>query len=163
MIRTSEAKKTKRARARLWLIGLAATVSLAGGIFISDNSHASSGTPQKYSKDVPNNTNFVDVIIQPAGSWTSTLDLDIKSKGGSVKKTFKNFPARVVSMRGKDAITESTRTDVSFVSVARSTWPTGHITLTTGADQASAMAPTYGRTIKIARRGEPGLYGRSGC
>src|SRR5712692_4269334 len=142
MILKSKSKKTKRAHARLWLIGLAVTVSVVAGIFISDNTHATSGTPQKYSKDVPNNTNFVDVIIQPAGSWTSSPTTDIKGKGGTVKKAFKNFPARVVSMRANDAINESTRTDVRYVSLARITWPMGDVSLTTGADQASVMAPT---------------------
>src|SRR5438132_12702650 len=85
MIRKSEVKKTKRTRARLRLIGLAVTVCLVAGIVISDNTHATSSSPQKYSKNVPNNTNFVDVIIQPAGSWSSSLETDIKSKGRSVK------------------------------------------------------------------------------
>src|SRR2546421_4704107 len=142
MIRKNGLKKRTLVCGGLWLVGLVVTLSLATGIFLSEDSQASSGTPQKYSKAVPNNTNFVDVIILPNGSWTSSLDTDIKSKGGIVKKTFKNFSARVVTMRGRDAISESTRTDVGYVSLARTTRPTGHISVTIGADQASAMAPT---------------------
>ena len=142
MTHKNQSKEPKRKRARRWITGLAVSILLVVGIVVSDISHATSNSPQKYSKDVPNNTNFVDVMIQPAGSWTSSLDTEIKTKGGKVKQTFKNFPARVVTMRGNDAINESTRTDVRYVSVVRQTWPMGHVSLTSGADQASVMAPT---------------------
>jgi hypothetical protein len=132
--------KPKRKCARRWITGLTVSILLVIGIVVSDNSHATSSSPQKHSKDLPNDTNFVDVVIQPAGSWTSSLDTDIKSKSGKVKQTFKNFPTRIVTMRGNDAISESTRTDVRYVSVVRQTWPMGHVSLTSGADQASVMA-----------------------
>src|SRR5437763_2881952 len=142
MTHKNRSKKMKRAYVRLWLASLAAAIFLVAGIVVSESTHASSNSPQKYSRNFPNNTNFVDVVIQPAGSWTSSLDTDIKSKGGKVKQTFKNFPARVVTMRGNDAINESTRTDVRYVSMVRQTWPMGHVSLTSGADQASVMAPS---------------------
>src|SRR5947208_5203423 len=93
MTHKNQSKEPKRKCARRWITGLAVSILLAVGIVVSDNSYATSNLPQKYSKDVPSNTNFVDVIIQPAGSWTSSLDTDIKSKGGKIKETFKNFPA----------------------------------------------------------------------
>src|SRR5947209_3093376 len=138
----NKSKNANRKCVRLWITGLAASILLVAGTVVPDKTHATSRTPQKYSKDVPNNTNFVDVVIQPAGPWTSSLDTEIKTKGGKVKQTFKNFPARVVTMRGNDAINESTRTDVRYVSLVRQTWPMGHVSLTSGADQASVMAPT---------------------
>jgi len=137
----NKSKNANRKCVRLWITGLAASILLVAGTVVPDKTHATSRTPQKYSKDVPNNTNFVDVVIQPAGPWTSSLDTDVKNKGGKYKQTFKNFPARVVTMRGNDAINESTRTDVRYVSMVRKTWPMGHVSLTSGADQASVMAP----------------------
>lgn len=138
---THKKRSRKASRSlRLWLTASAICISLITGIVVSDATRASSGTPQKYSKDVPNNTTYVDVMIQPAGTWSSSLDTDIKSKGGKVKQTFKNFSARVVTMKGSDAINESGRTDVQYVSVVRNTWPMGHVSLTTGADQASTMS-----------------------
>ncbi|MDT7781535.1 MAG: hypothetical protein QOC99_4047, partial [Acidobacteriota bacterium] len=33
----------------------------------------------------------LDVIIQPAGDWTSSLDADLDGKGAFKKSSFKNF------------------------------------------------------------------------
>ncbi len=81
----------------------------------------------------------LDVIIQPTGSWTSSLDSDLNNRGAVKKPAFKNFGFRAVRMKAKDVDSIASRSDVAYMSLDRSVKLLGHLSLTTGADAARAL------------------------
>src|SRR5918911_917992 len=125
--------------------------SSSGGSTTSNSKRKVGADLEKKAHDMPNT--FVKVIVQPTSSWTSSLDTDLKSRGATIKAAFKNLTARSVYMKAKDVDVESTRTDVSYISLDRETKKLGHVTLTTGAAAARTMggSTTYdGTGIGIA-------------
>jgi subtilisin family serine protease len=132
-------------------VSLALAFSLCAGILISNTTfirtaHAASAKLKK-SDDVDKKVketapgNFVNVIIQPNGAWSSALTTDLKNRGAVVDATYKNFSVRTARVKAQDVDLVSNRTDVSFISLNREVKPLGHITQTTGTDAARALAP----------------------
>src|SRR5215203_3494741 len=104
---------------------------------------------EKASKDIREKVahghggDLVRVIIQPAtGSIEPSQDFDstIAYAGGRNIKKFTNFPVRVVTMPLSAALELSSNTDVSYVSLDRDVQPMGHLSRTTGADQARTIS-----------------------
>src|SRR6185436_9791543 len=79
---------------------------------------------------------FVRVIIQPANSSDTTIDSTIEYSGGSNLRKFKNFAVRVATLPAQAAANLASRSDVAYVSLNRDVRPMGHLSRTTGADQA---------------------------
>src|SRR5436190_4458826 len=108
---------------------------------------------EKVSKDIREKVahgqggELVRVIIQPATEATQPsayFDTSLASAGGRNIKKFKNFPVRVVTMPLSAALELSSSTDVSYVSLDRDVQPMGHLSRTTGADQARNITTTNG-------------------
>src|SRR5881296_788120 len=108
MTRKTESKKTKRARARFWLIGLAVSVSLVAGILISDRADASSNSlasranaassqSPKIADDLSEKVEHskgsdrLAVIIQSVGKWSDAMDTVTAVSGGSISRSYANF------------------------------------------------------------------------
>ena len=79
-------------------------------------------------------SDLVRVIIQPAGSWDTTLDSSISNAGGNNVRQFRNFRIRAVTMSANAAANLASRNDVAYVSLNREVRSMGHLSLTTGAD-----------------------------
>src|SRR5690348_16158315 len=81
---------------------------------------------------------FVRVIIQPASPSDLSIDSTIEYSGGSNIRKFKNFAVRVATLPAQAAANLAARSDVSYVSLNRDVLSMGHLSSTTGADQARA-------------------------
>src|SRR2546423_4616296 len=156
-LRNRQMQPTKRSLAPRIFVSLLLLLSLCTGIVLTDKASASASKKKigadlnKKVQDAP--CDFVKVIVQPSGSWTSSLDTDLKSKGATIKPAYKNMNARAVYMKAGDVPVESSRTDVAYISLDRETKKLGHVTLTTGATAARTMggSTTYdGTGIGIA-------------
>src|SRR6185369_4052001 len=101
---------------------------------------------RKVSKDIlkkisdGRGSDFVRVIIQPANSSDTTIDSTIEYSGGSNLRKFKNFAVRVATLPAQAAANLASRSDVAYVSLNRDVRPMGHLSRTTGADQARSTA-----------------------
>src|SRR6185369_1505239 len=101
---------------------------------------------RKVSKDILKKVNdghgadFVRVIIQPASASDLSIDTTIEYSGGSNIRKFKNFAVRVASLPAQAAMNLASRSDVSYVSLNRDVLPMGHLSSTTGADQARSSS-----------------------
>src|SRR2546421_1859239 len=99
-------------------------LSLCSGILITDNAHAQStssnnGKMSNDLRDLANGSHAndkVSVIIQPAGSWSSSIDSDVQYNNGNVAGTFRNFNARIVNISAKAAANMASRSDINFIS-----------------------------------------------
>ena len=85
---------------------------------------------------------LVRVIIQPAGTWDSSLDATVEQSGGSNIRQFQNFRVRVVTLPAQAAVALSERNDVSYVSLNREVRTLGHVSATTGADDVRNSSGT---------------------
>ncbi|HEX8557433.1 MAG TPA: S8 family serine peptidase [Pyrinomonadaceae bacterium] len=88
----------------------------------------------------------VNVVIRAAGSWNKTIEDAVKSGGGAVTKTYANFPLRAATLPASAVEALAARTDVGHVALDREVKQLGHVSLTTGADAARALAnysPAY--------------------
>ena len=61
------------------------------------------------------------------------------NNGGQITKNYKNFNARAVSLPASAVNALASRSDIGYVALDRDLKKLGHVTLTTGADAASAM------------------------
>ena len=105
-------------------------------------SDGSTHPERKVSKDIlkkvadGKGADFVRVIIQPGEPADTSIDSTIEDSGGSNIRKFKNFAVRVVTLPAQAAVNLANRSDVSYVSLNRDVRPMGHVSRTTGADQA---------------------------
>jgi hypothetical protein len=118
---------------------------------------AQSNGKQKVSADLRqklSSASKVNVVVKSAGAWSRTLDDAVKSNNGTVTKSFANFPLRAVSLPAAAVDALASRSDVGYVALDREVKLLGHVSLTTGADGARALAnysPTYdGAGVGIA-------------
>src|SRR6476659_6394358 len=97
---------------------------------------------QKVSKEIlrkiaeGRGSDFVRVIIRPANTSDTSIDSTIEYSGGSNLRKFKNFAVRVATLPAQAAANLASRSDVAYVSLNRDVRPMGHLSRTTGADQA---------------------------
>ncbi len=97
---------------------------------------------RKVSKDIlkkveeGHGAELVRVIIQPTQQSDLSIDSTLEDSGGSNIRKFKNFAVRVVTLPVQAAVNIASRSDVSYVSLNREVRPMGHLSYTTGADQA---------------------------
>src|SRR5947209_9246448 len=87
------------------LIAAALIAPLCAGAIPFGVSHASTTTPtlgDKVSTDLRQKVNSgvskVDVIVQSASSWTTTLTDAVKTNSGTITRSYKNFNARAISL-----------------------------------------------------------------
>lgn len=81
----------------LALVVVAAALSWRG----ATPAHARTSSGDKVSADLKQKLNGggkVDVVINAAGFWSTTLDNAVKNSNGSVTKSYANFPVRAVSL-----------------------------------------------------------------
>src|ERR1041384_8059481 len=119
--------------------------------------HAAADLPvhldRKVSKDIlkkvtdGHGADFVRVIIQPANTSDTTIDTTIEFSGGSNIRKFRNFAVRVAPLPAQAAVNLASRSDVSYVSLNRDVLPMGHLSSTTGADQARSANNSSGSSL----------------
>jgi len=122
---------------------------LVASLFVFERkTHAESDSTthpeRKVSKDIlkkvadGHGADFVRVIIQPANPSDVSIDSTIEYSGGSNIRKFRNFAVRVATLPAQAAMNLAARNDVSYVSLNRDVRSMGHLSSTTGADQARA-------------------------
>ena len=127
-------------------VALALIVCLSSSVIVSTHSSAHiAHVRDKVSKDLRARMQQaggarVNVIVQPSGTWNSSLDSAVKGNNGSVKHSFRNFSHRVVSLPAWAVDELASRSDVGYITLDREVKQLGHITLTSGADTARAMS-----------------------
>jgi subtilisin family serine protease len=157
MRHASQHKRSRRLAAVVLAVLLCLGILLSGLHGTQPRARAESGESgkQKVASDLHDRVNKshagdrVSVIVQPAGSWSGALDTTLRGAGANVKGSFKNFAAHSVEMNASDVEALAERDDVAYVSPDRDVQLLGHVSLTTGADAAAAMAnynPTYDGT-----------------
>jgi serine protease AprX len=140
---------------------LAALALLASAVVLHGTTavraRGSSSAVSKISADLKQKLNGggkINVVIKAAGSWGKTLDDAVKNNNGSITKTYSNFALRAASLPVAAVNALAARSDVDYVALDRDVELLGHVTLTTGADAARAMAdnsPVYdGSGVGIA-------------
>ena len=145
----------------LTLLLVASTLSGAGGsVAHARKSSASkvkiSKDKVKISKDLKqklSGTSKLNVIIRSSGSWSNNLTNAVNGNGGSVKRSYRNFNLKMASLSPAAIANLAKRSDVDYIALDRPVKKLGHVTLTTGADAAGAMAgstPYDGSGIGIA-------------
>lgn len=144
-------KNTPRFKFTRCLVSLGIILSISAGLLTSntklvEKAQAATGKVKKsddVNQKVQNSApdNFLNVVVQPNGAWSSGLTTDLKNKSAVVSTPYKNFTARAVKMKAKDVEAVALRSDVSFVSLNHDVKPTGHITQTTGADAVRGLVP----------------------
>ena len=77
-------------------------------------------------------TDFIDVVVNPASSWTSSLTTALNGKGATMKKSFANFPFKVYRIKQADIDAIMSRTDVDYMTLDDTVKTLGHLTATTG-------------------------------
>ena len=87
-------------------------------------------------------SDFIDVIINPASNWTSSLTTELTNKGALKKKSFTNFEFQVFKVKRKDIDNIASRSDVDFMTVDDTVKTLGHMTTTTGATAVRAINGT---------------------
>ncbi|HWT02649.1 MAG TPA: S8 family serine peptidase, partial [Pyrinomonadaceae bacterium] len=150
-----------------WLTIFSLLVTLTSGIMVGDRaqaqplaqSNSSAGARDKVSADLRDKVRNakggerVNVIIEPAAAWTTSLNYTVSGNGGKVSKTFKNFKSRTVSLPPAAVEALANNPEVAYVSLDREVKLLGHVSLTTGADAARAtggQTPYDGTGVGIA-------------
>src|SRR5215216_335843 len=116
-------------------------------------STGSGNVERKVSKDIlqkvadGRGADFVRVIIQPASPADTSIDLAIEDSGGSNIRKFRNFAVRVATLPAQAAVNLAGRSDVSYVSMNRDVQSMGHVSRTTGADQARTPIDPNGTAL----------------
>jgi serine protease AprX len=106
---------------------------------------ASSNGKVKISSDLKqkmSGTGKVNVVISSAGAWGSTLTNAVASNGGAVVKTYKNFNVHAATLPPAAVANLADRSDVDYIALDRTVKKLGHVSLTTGANAASALGDT---------------------
>ncbi len=157
-----------------WLTIFSLLVTLTGGIMVGDKAQAqplaqskpSASGHDKVSSDLrekvkgAKGSERVNVIIEPAGEWSDSLNYTVSGNNGKVSKSFKNFKSRSISLPPAAVEALANNPEVAYVSLDRDVKVLGHVSLTTGADAArnSGGSTTYdGTGIGIAVM-DSGIY-----
>src|SRR5215472_11159881 len=81
---------------------------------------------------------LVKVIVQPAPTWDDTTESTVRNSGAGGMRGFRNLNLRVLTLPANAAMALASRSDVAFVSVDKEVRSLGHLSVTTGADNARA-------------------------
>ncbi|HEU4766653.1 MAG TPA: S8 family serine peptidase, partial [Pyrinomonadaceae bacterium] len=102
---------------------------------------------RKISKDIlgkvaeGRGAEFVRVVIQPAANQSDLMvDSALEVSGASDIRKLKNLKVRIATLPVQAAFALAARSDVSYVSLNRDVQPLGHVSRTTGADQARSSS-----------------------
>ncbi len=156
-------KKAPHSPIATWLTIFSLLVTMTGGILVGDHAQAQSAGSgagrDKVSADLREKVNGakgderINVIIEPAASWSNSLNYTVTGNGGKVSKTFKNFKSRSISLPPAAVEALANNPEVAYVALDRDVKLLGHISLTTGADAGRSVGgstPYDGTGIGIA-------------
>src|SRR5712692_1218398 len=146
-------KRIKPGQVTAWLTCFSLLVSLFTGILVGGRAGAQTTAAShraKASSDLqakahgPQSADAVKVILQLNAPMSGPLNAFLNRNGVHVRSTFRNLNAHAVEMPASIVDAVAAFDEVFFISLDRQTASLGHLSATTGADQARA---TYGFTV----------------
>ncbi|HKP86022.1 MAG TPA: hypothetical protein VJZ26_08000, partial [Blastocatellia bacterium] len=144
--------RSTRFAAKLLIVSLLMFVSMANipsGQLFDTTARASAVKPKKLSDDLkdkvaerPNDR--VRVLIQTGSGASVGFANAVNASGGRVNRRYRNLPVVAVDLPAREVSNLAARNDVKFVSLDKKLTVTGHLEVTTGADQARASSSSTG-------------------